>query len=293
MDVPRSLAEAALRIAAEVDARAVIALTETGKNLELLLKIKSELQKNGKLKFVVATPNTGISQSLWNVDGIKVLGIVARPVSKLAQAHHAIARGLQEGVLTPGDRLVCLMGNGSADMPDTLMVMEATQDYTALRTLGSDRVLTSTVELSLQLAQGDADGKPIGTAFIVGNRKKIMRYSYQLMLNPLEGHRIKITDRSQWGFLKKFATFDGAFIVDPDGAVVAACRYLNARRKVEVPKGLGTRHHAVASMTAAVDAKGITVSGEDGHVRIFERGKMVAVLDPKTKLMEYFEALRQ
>jgi DNA integrity scanning protein DisA with diadenylate cyclase activity len=292
VDVPRSLAEAALRVAAEVDARAVIALTETGKNLELLSGLKSEFQSDGKLKFVVATSNPSILQSLQNDASVKVIGIMARPVSKTAQAYHAIAQGLHDEVFSPGDRLVCLMGNGTPDMPDTLMVVEASPDHLALRVLGDDEVLSSTVELCLQLAEGGPDGKPLGTAFVLGNCKKIMRYSYQLMLNPLEGHRIKITDRSQWGFLKKFASFDGAFVVDSDGTIVAACRYLNARRKVEVPKGLGTRHLAVASMTAAAEAIGVTVSGEDGHIRIFDRGKMVAVLDPKTKLMEYFEAAR-
>ncbi|MEM2874959.1 MAG: diadenylate cyclase [Candidatus Hadarchaeales archaeon] len=292
MDVPRSLAEAALFVAAKVNARALIALTETGKNLELFQSIRPEFQ-DGRVMLLIATPNPDILRSILVPDGVGVVGMGARPSSKVAQAHHAIACCMREGILSPGDKLICLIGNGSADMLDSLMVMEATPEHMALDVFGDDEVLSSAVELALQLAQGESDGRPVGTAFVVGNRKKIMRYSYQLMLNPLEGHRIKITDRSHWGLLKKFATFDGAFVVDLDGTVVAACRYLDARRKVEVPKGLGTRHLAVASMTAAVDARGVTVSGEDGHVRIFERGRMVAVLDPRTKLMEYFEALRE
>ncbi|MEM2878277.1 MAG: diadenylate cyclase [Candidatus Hadarchaeales archaeon] len=292
MKVPRSLAEAAVLVAANVGAKAVIALTETGENIELLSGINPELKKCGKFGLVVATSDLNGCSFPKGEDGIRVIRIVARPVSKIAQAHHAIARGLQDGVLSPGDRIVCLMGNGKADMPDTLMVMEATPDHLALRTIGNDPVISSAVELSLKLSEGDSGGRPVGTAFIVGNWKEIMRLSHQLMPNPLEGHRIKITDRSQWGFLKKFAIFDGAFVVDSDGTVVAACRYLDAHRKVDVPRGLGTRHLAVASMTAATDTVGVTVSGEDGHVRIFEKGRMVAVLDPKTKLLEYFEAMQ-
>jgi DNA integrity scanning protein DisA with diadenylate cyclase activity len=80
--------------------------------------------------------------------------------------------------------------------------------------------------------------------------------------------------------------FDGAFVVDKSGLIIAAHRYLNAKARVKVPEGLGTRHLAVASMTAATYAKGVTVSGEDGIVRVFEFGRMIAKINPSSKIIE-------
>jgi DNA integrity scanning protein DisA with diadenylate cyclase activity len=39
-------------------------------------------------------------------------------------------------------------------------------------------------------------------------------------------------------------------------------------------------------MTAATHAKGVTVSGEDGIVRIFEFGVMKAKINPNSKIIE-------
>ncbi|MEM3452641.1 MAG: diadenylate cyclase, partial [Candidatus Hadarchaeum sp.] len=55
---------------------------------------------------------------------------------------------------------------------------------------------------------------------------------------------------------------------------------------VEIPPGLGTRHLAVAAITAATRARGITVSGENGVVRIFEKGKILAKIDPGSRIIE-------
>jgi DNA integrity scanning protein DisA with diadenylate cyclase activity len=61
---------------------------------------------------------------------------------------------------------------------------------------------------------------------------------------------------------------------------------LDAKARAKVPEGLGTRHLAVASMTAATHAKGVTVSGEDGTVRIFELGHVVVKINPNSKIIE-------
>jgi hypothetical protein len=285
VDVPRALAEAAMRLASEINADAILALTETGKNCEPFTAEK--ITSHGKsVKVIIATPNLEAYRRLSRYPYVESLKLTARPHGRLSQAHHAIVCGLRKGMLKPGERLVCLAGDGFADITDSLMVLDVAEDEPAVGMLESDPVLAATVELALDLGKAAPGGKPVGTAFIIGESKAVLRLSRQLMINPFKNYSANITDRAHWDLLKKYAMFDGAFVIDKDGFIVAAHRYLDAKARVKVPEGLGTRHLAVASMTAATHAKGVTVSGEDGTVRIFELGNVVAKINPNSKIIE-------
>ncbi len=165
----------------------------------------------------------------------------ARPHDRASQAHHAIACGLQEGIIHRGEKLVCMTGNGFADLSDSLMCMQVEDEVSIADILESDPVLSATVELSMELAKGGQDGKPLGASFVVGDMKAVLRFSRQLMINPFKSYSMNVKDRRQWDLLKKYALFDGAFVVDDLGSVVAAQRFLSANVQVEIPPGLGTR----------------------------------------------------
>ena len=286
MDVPKTLAEAAVRLASDVNADAILALTETGNNCDPLFKEKLVSGHGKEIKVIIATPNPETYQKFSGSPFVKPIKLTARPPGRVSQVRHAMACGLREGLLWPGERLVCLAGDGFADTTDSIMVLEISGYELTRRRLESDPVLAAAVELSLELRRVGPENKPVGTAFVIGESKTVLRLSRQLMPNPFESYTANITDRKQWDLLKKYAVFDGAFVVDGNGVIIAAHRYLNANAKIEIPKGLGTRHLAVAAMTAVTGAKGVTVSGEDGVVRIFEHGGLVAKIDPETRVIE-------
>lgn len=286
VDVPEKLAEAAKRIAYEIDADAILAVTDTGKNCEHFIGQELVSPSGKEIKVIVATSNRQTHEKFNGCSHITPLKVTMWPRGRVGQASHAIACGLRGGYLSKGENLVCLVGDGFADLTDSLMVLNVTGEEPAAEMLESNQVLAAVVELCFELSSGGLERRPIGAAFVIGGAKEILRLSYQLMINPFENYRANVTDQGQWELLKKYANFDGAFVVDMDGAIVAAHRYLDANRRVEIPRGLGTRHLAVAAMTAATNAKGITVSGEDGLVRIFERGKMVAKINPNSKIIE-------
>jgi hypothetical protein len=284
VDVPRALAEVAVRLASEINADAILALTETGKNCELFTS--SGLRGKSRLKIVVATSNPEAYRKLARDPSLRSIKLTALPEGRVSQVHHAVVCGMREGILRPGERLVCLAGDGFADITDSIMVLDVGEEEPAIGLLESDRVLAATVELALELGKGGPNGTPLGAAFMIGDSKAVLRLSRQLMVNPFKSYRANITDHVHWDLLKKYAMFDGAFVVDRDGTIIAAHRYLNAKARVRVPEGLGTRHLAVASMTAATMARGVTVSGEDGIVRIFEHGRIIAKINPGSKIIE-------
>lgn len=149
-------------------------------------------------------------------------------------------------------------------------------------------ILESLMELALEIAREGREGRRIGTIFTIGDERAVLARSRPLILDPLGCHareKRSITDPNLRGTIKELAQLDGAFIVAEDGAVEAACRYLDASAEgVPVPLGLGSRHVAAASITRTTGAAAVVVS-EAAMVRVFCHGDIVAEILPELWLM--------
>ena len=154
-------------------------------------------------------------------------------------------------------------------------------------------VLESTVELALEIAREGREGRRIGTLFTLGHADAVLAASRALVLDPLAGHapaRTHITDPDLRGTVKELAQLDGAFVISQSGAVVAACRYLDASvEQIDLPLGLGSRHLAAASISQRLGVVAIVVS-ESGVVRVFHGGSIEATLIPELWLLDRHRA---
>ena len=150
-------------------------------------------------------------------------------------------------------------------------------------------VLESTVELALEIAREGREGRRVGTLFTIGDADAVLAASRAIILDPLAGHapaRTHISDADLRGTLKELAQLDGAFVISQSGAVVAACRYLDASvENIDLPLGLGSRHLAAASMSQKLGIVAIVVS-ESGVVRVFHRGCIEAAFIPELWLID-------
>ena len=149
-------------------------------------------------------------------------------------------------------------------------------------------VLEATLELAIEIAREGREGRRIGTLFTIGRVEAVLRHSRPLILDPIALHPREtrdITDPNLRGTLKELAQLDGAFILDEDGVVIAACRYLDtSSADVNITFGLGSRHWAAASVTKATGCIAIVVS-ESAVVRIFQQGQLHAEVIPELWLM--------
>jgi diadenylate cyclase len=156
-------------------------------------------------------------------------------------------------------------------------------------------VLESLIELAVEIAREGREGKRVGTLFMLGDENAVLARSRSLILDPLLGHpesARQITNLNLRGTIKELAQLDGGFVVSHAGTVLSACRYLDAiASEVEVPLGLGSRHIAVANMSAVTKAVGIVVS-ESSIVRIFCHGQLVGEIIPELWMMEHAAHLR-
>lgn len=154
-------------------------------------------------------------------------------------------------------------------------------------------VLQATVELALEIAREGREGRRVGTLFTIGDADAVLAASRAIILDPLAGHapaRTHITDPDLRGTLKELAQLDGAFVVSQAGAVVAACRYLDASvEEIDLPLGLGSRHLAGASISKRLGIAAIVVS-ESGVVRVFHRGRIEATFIPELWLLDRHRA---
>ena len=76
--------------------------------------------------------------------------------------------------------------------------------------------------------------------------------------------------------IKELCLIDGAFIIQDNGVVESAGRFLHAGAGKTTPiKGLGTRHAAASAISFHTSAVAITVSESTGTIRVFSGGKVV------------------
>ena len=151
-------------------------------------------------------------------------------------------------------------------------------------------VLEPLIELAVEIAREGRDGRRIGTLFTLGDEHAVLARSSSLILDPLSGHRrpsLHVTDLNLRGTIKELAQLDGGFVVSREGTVLSACRYLDpVATEVDVPLGLGSRHIAVANMSAVTKAVGIVVS-ESSVVRLFCHGQLVGEIIPEVWMMSH------
>ena len=145
-------------------------------------------------------------------------------------------------------------------------------------------VFDAVLRIALEIAREGREGKPVGTAFLVGDIDGVLAYSTQFILNPFKGHTAQerlITDEELAENIKEFALLDGAFVIGGDGVVEAAGRYITVDTSaVQIPAGLGSRHASVAGITLVTRTLGIVVSQSGGLIKIFKNGGIVRTVSP-------------
>ncbi|ASJ01058.1 DNA integrity scanning protein DisA nucleotide-binding domain protein [Thermococcus gorgonarius] len=149
----------------------------------------------------------------------------------------------------------------------------------------SQSVIQRLIEIAVELSIEGREGYPVGTLFVVGDVKNVLKHSHSMLPNPFKGHRINVLDRNSKEIIKEFAQLDGAFVISSRGRIVSAGVYLEVDPKgldLMLPPGLGTRHIAAAGITKLTKATSISLS-ESGTIRVFKKGVMLLEYNPRLK----------
>jgi diadenylate cyclase len=150
-------------------------------------------------------------------------------------------------------------------------------------------VLKQTVSLAVEIAREGREGRKIGTLFVVGDSRAVLKRSKPMILDPLQGHADEdkhIENPDTRETIKELAQLDGAFLVSNAGVVLSAARYIDAASdNLNMPLGLGSRHMAGASISRHTSAVAVVVS-ESSMVRMFDDGELVSEIVPELWMID-------
>ncbi len=208
-------------------------------------------------------------------------------VTPTSPTKYAVIKCLDRRLVDVGDTVVCVLKRVCP--LDTIYIVPVEDGLQAelsfLREVGIE-VLETVLRIAVELGREGKEGMPVGTAFILGDPKNVLRNSHQMILNPFKGHprnSRNVMNPDIKEVIKSFSLLDGAFVLSEKGQIECAGRYLDVDASdVEIPAGLGARHAAVAGITKVTRSVGITVSKSGGIVRIFKGGKLLRGIDPKS-----------
>ena len=224
-----------------------------------------------------------------------VLQVPKVNLSRIGKIKISVMKAVSAGLVVSGDKIVCLSGVQQFGYFDNLIVLDIGKEFEIFTSANlpgkkdklKPEVFEAVITLAIELANQGREGKPIGTIFAVGDHEKVLQLSRQLIINPFQGYHEderNIMDPQLRETIKEFSALDGAFVIQDDGVVVAAGRYLSAAlNKEEFPQGLGSRHIAAAGITSVTDTTAIVISESTGTVRIFKKGTIFMEIEKPTK----------
>ena len=226
-----------------------------------------------------------------------LLDVAGLPVQE--RLTQALLECVAAELIAPEANVVALYSGFEAGSLDSLSVLRleehlgqlTSRDLRNLETKVPLETLKLVVDIAVEIGREGREGKPVGTLFVVGDSRHVMQSSHATGFDPVRGYNSverKLTDSRVREGIKEIAQLDGAFIVNADGTVEAAARYIDASAEsVSVAKGLGARHWAAAAITRRTKSVAVTVSETNGTVRLFQNGEVVLRIEPFRRAMKW------
>jgi DNA integrity scanning protein DisA with diadenylate cyclase activity len=274
------------RDAAErLDAVGIVLLPETSMDWQAVRAATGE----ARVLVVVTSPKA--------CQAVESAGLVAVEVGPTdAGIAERITLALIEAVandqLAAGDRVVVAYSGFEAQKIDSVSIVRlgehlerlTARDLRDLETHVPFETLKAVVDIAVEIGREGREGKAVGTLIVVGDARDVLARSRTLGFDPFKGYKRKernIRDLRVREAIKEIAQLDGAFVVSRDGTVEAACRIIDAPTTgLTLPKGLGTRHWAAASITKVTTGLAVVVSQSTGTVRLFQDGEVILRIAP-------------
>ncbi len=225
---------------------------------------------------------------------IEAMVVPAFNLTRMGQIKMATMLAFSKQIIKSGDVLVFLSGVIGHSV-DTLVTMKVGDEYEIFQSVGQpeltehirpavfERVLT----LALELAHEGREGKPVGTIFVVGSHREVLKYCQEGRINPFKGYTERernIMDESMRDTVKEIAKLDGAFIIKGNGVILSGGTTLRPALAGEcLPQEFGTRHAAAAAITATTKCLAISLSESTGTVRVWRRGAMITEIERSSR----------
>jgi len=285
----RIIIENALEVAKKTQSHSVFLFLNTARDCHWFLK--SDLTDKGNIVLIIPK-SLKIKDSLFRGAEVKVIRSWSGNQTRFSRIKYAFFQGVLQGVIKTDSKVICVLGPWGKSHLDTITIHDLGLSWSEefpfdVRSLINNRAfqtVMAVVDIALDIGAVGREGKPVGTTFVVGDTKNVLSFSHQAVFNPFKGYsrRERLINRPEVvESIKELAKLDGAIIISDDGVAEAAGRHLDAPSVVTKQlRGLGSRHRAAAGITRRTEAVAVVVSESTGRVTIFEKGRIVATLEP-------------
>jgi len=256
------------------------------------LNDEDTLKNNGVKKIIVMKENE-YEENSDIIDDLKKIGEIVRvpnvKYDRINKIKIALMICTSSGILSKDDDVIALSGSGS--QLDTLLFLDISKEKELLSFKGDidleksvkPEVFEKVLRIALEIANQGREGKSVGTIFVLGDKEHVMENVKQMIFNPFKGYdpdERNILKANLDDTLKEYSLLDGAIVIDCNGVIETAGAYISVSATIEdLPKGLGARHIAAASITAVTKAISIVVSESTGDVTIFKNGAIVTRIE--------------
>lgn len=279
------MVEHAVRIAHEIKANALLVCIDVISDMTLLAE---EIKKDIDF-IIVAREDESIAEEVKNNNQIVYIPNVN--LTRVGRIKIAIAKGIVQGILKRGDKVVCLSGVPKFGYADSIFVLDVGKEFEILT---SDfindltenvrpEVFNAVLNIACELAAQGRESRKVGTIFVLGDDEKVMQLSRQMIINPFSGYpeeQRNILNPELEETIKELSAIDGAFVIREDGVLVTAGRHLSAALDSrDFPPGLGSRHIAAAGITSVTKAVAMVISESSGNVTVFKNGKLFVTIE--------------
>lgn len=283
--INKTMIEHAVRIAHEIKANALLVCIDVINDPELLM---DEIKKDIGF-IIVSREDESISEEMQK--NAQILYVPNVNLTRVGKIKLAVAKGIVQGILKRGDKVVCLSGVPRFGYADSIFVLDVGKEFEILT---SDfindltenvrpEVFNSALNIACELAAQGRESRKVGTIFVLGDDEKVMQLSRQMIINPFSGYsedQLNILNPELEETIKELSAIDGAFIIKENGVLVTAGRHLSAALDSrEFPPGLGSRHIAAAGITSVTKAVAIVISESSGNVTVFKNGKLFVTIE--------------
>lgn len=277
------LLQSAKALAVESDLPSILLMMPTSNDWENAQKAAEPI------KIVVASCNPEVCGSA-DERGIPVIELPVSDIPIHEFISTALLSGVADDIFRHGCEVVVLYSAYTHDRVDSISLVQmdehlgrlTSRDLQMIETQVPLNVLKSVVDLAVEIGREGREGKPVGTLFVVGDHKKVLKHSHATGFDIVKGYKRterSICDSKVRESLKEIAQMDGCFVIAADGVVEGTSRLIDTLPvEVALSHGLGARHLAGAAISKNTKSIAVVVSESSGTVRIFQNGETVLTI---------------
>ena len=268
-----SIGRAATKIAEDIEANCIVSIEQTIKEIH-------EFEQDYLHTEVKVTIFRNVSSGYNKFEFITK---IKKEHASIIPIKEILIEAINKKFIEKGDKVVCIV-NESIGMgyKGLIFIFDVDKIFFNISTHNLSQniptdVIEAVINIASEISSEGREGKKIGTAFVIGDKSEILKYTKQLIINPFMGYpedQRKITNPEIKETVKEFSQLDGAFIIDKNGTIITTGAYIDIDTSGIELFGLGTRHRNCAAITKATSAIAVVVSSS-GAVRVFKEGKPV------------------